>query len=72
MQKVYIWCIYTHSDINRIYKSENAGYLFLWISINKTKWMTDVIKIGLSTGFSVLVLIPFLLKTDILGLAMLI
>ena len=69
--KVYR-CIYTHFDINKIYKSKKAGQLLLWIWINKTKWMSDVTKSPTSTEFSVLVLITFLLKIDILGLAMLI
>ena len=39
-QKVCI-CIYTHFDINKIYKSKKAGQLLLWIWINKTKWVNE-------------------------------
>ena len=70
-QKVYI-CIYTYFDINEIYKSKKADHLLLWIWINKTKWMSDVTKSSNSTEFSVLVMSAFLLKIDILRLAMLI
>ena len=67
-----ILCTYTHFDVNIIYKNKNAGQLLLWIWIDKNKWMSDVTKSPTSTKFLVLVLITFLLKIDIIGLAMLI
>ena len=75
-QKVFI-CICTHSDINKIYKNELLLYTtiqrLLWILINKTEWVNEwLTKSPNSTEFSVLVLINFLVKKDILGLAMLI
>ena len=71
-QKVYT-CTYAHIDVNKIYKSKKAGsyyFEFEWTKLNE--WMSDVTKSSTSTEFSVLVLITFLLKIDIRGLAMLI
>ena len=74
-QKVYI-CIYTHFDINKIYKSKKAGQLLLnlnnEISINKTKCVNkwcdreSYLYWIFSVGPDYI-----LLKIDILGLAML-
>ena len=53
-QKVYIWCIYTHFDINKIYESKKAGHiLLLLIWISKTEWMSDVTESYLYWVFSV-------------------
>ena len=66
-----MYTYFTPFDINKIYKSREAVQLLLWIT-KLNKWMSNVTKSPISTEFSVLVLIAFLLKIYIIGMAILI